>query len=99
MSYKHGFGQAVAEGTVFSLTDPDVAAQQPPTPVPSSKPSGGSPAPYYGPPATVGKTSGTPITSASLPTYAAGAPNWMPWAIGGTITVVGIGLVLAALRR
>lgn len=41
---------------------------------------------------------GTPITSAA---YAAtppsgGAPHWLPWAIGGGVAVIGLGLILAA---
>lgn len=98
MSYR-GLGQALPEGTVFSLTDPDVAAQQPAPPAPApGKPSGGGTS-YAPQPVYTGGKPAAPITSTVVPLSSGTTVNWMPWAIGGAISIVGIGLVLAAVRR
>lgn len=73
------------------------------TSTPSKSTSTSSVLPTWSAPAT-GKSGGssTPITSAvySAPiasgTSSSGMPSWAPWAIGGTVAVLGIGLLFAA---
>jgi len=47
-----------------------------------------------------GSAPSAPITSAVLApdASAGGSPGWIPWAIGGTVAALGLGLVLVARR-
>lgn len=66
----------------------------------------GVPTPSYGLPSG-GKTGGSswgapPTTPSAYPSYptasGGGSPSWMPWAIGGGVALLGIGLVAALAR-
>jgi len=74
---------------------------RPPAPTGGAKPTGGGyapPPPTYGgggkgaPAPTYGGP--TPITSVVMP-----AMDWTPWAIGGAVAVVGLGLLAVAMRN
>jgi peptidoglycan hydrolase-like protein with peptidoglycan-binding domain len=62
-------------------------------------PSGYTPS---GPGTFVDSKTGAPVTPGSagpFPTMPASTTNWMPWAIGGSVVVIGLGFVAVMMQR